>query len=97
MCYVERPTTLAHKFLLQSSGAGAAGRALRAIPKLPDIDLKFVDGAAQRIAVHAQFAGGAALVALVFLKHGEDESFFEFAHTLRIKDVAPVHLQNQCF
>ncbi len=73
MCYVERPTTLAHKFLLQSSGAGAAGRALRAIPKLPDIDLKFVDGAAQRIAVHAQYAGGAALVALVFQKHGEDE------------------------
>jgi hypothetical protein len=47
--------------------------------------------------MHAQFAGSTALVAFVFLKHGEDESFLELTHALGVEDVAFIHLQNECF
>lgn len=73
------------------------GRAFGAISKLPDVYFQLVDRAAQGIAVHAEFAGGAALVALVFLKDGEDKALLEFPYTLGIQDVALVHLQDECF
>ena len=71
--------------------------ALVTIPKLPYINLQFADSATQGVAVHSQLAGGAALVALVFLENSQDEPFFEFPHALRVKNVAAVHLQNECF
>jgi hypothetical protein len=64
---------------------------------LTGVNLELVDRAAESVAVHAQLARGAALVALVFLEHGEDEAFLELTHTLCIKDVAFVHLQDECF
>src|SRR4029077_10036806 len=80
-----------------AEGAGAAGRALDAVAKLAYIDLQFSDSAAERVAVHAEFAGGSALVALVLLTHGQDEAFLDLAHTLGIKNIAAVHLQDQRF
>jgi hypothetical protein len=47
--------------------------------------------------VHAQFAGGAALVALVLLENSQDEALFEFADSLGVKDVAFVHLHDEGF
>jgi hypothetical protein len=47
--------------------------------------------------MHSELAGGAALIAFVFLQHGENESFLEFANSLRVEDVALVHLHDECF
>jgi hypothetical protein len=88
---------LADDFLFQRYRAGAAGWALYAVAELADVDLQLGDGAAERVAVHAQFAGGAALVAFVFFEDGQDETFFEFSDAFRIKNIAAVHLQNECF
>ena len=86
----------ADDFLFESHSARAAGRALSAA-QLADIDLQLADGAAEGVAVHAQFASGAALVALIFLQHSENEAFLEFADTFGIKDVALVHHEDECF
>jgi hypothetical protein len=91
------PNFLADEFLFHADGAGAADGAFDPVAELADIDFEFGDGAAERVAVHAQFARGAALVALVFLKHGQDEAFLELTHTLVIEDVAFVHLQDERF
>jgi len=88
---------LADDLLLEADRAGAAWRTFDAVAELADIDLQLGDGAAESVAVHAQFARGAALVAFVLLKNGEDKALLEFPHTLGVKDVAAVHLQNQCF
>ena len=47
--------------------------------------------------MHAQFAGGTALVSFVFLKDGQNKTFLEFPHALFVKDIAAVHLQDECF
>ena len=88
---------LARRLLFHGYRSRAAWRTLRAIPKLPYIDLQFVDSAAQSVAMHAQFTGSAALIALVFLEYGKDKSLLELAHALGVKNVALIHLQNQCF
>jgi hypothetical protein len=88
---------LAHGLLLHRDWARAARRALGAIAQLADVNFQFADGAAEGVAVHAQFARGAALVALVFLKDGKNEALLEFAHAFGVEDVAFVHLQNECF
>src|SRR5882672_7680672 len=75
---------LADDFLFHGHRASAARRALASIAELADIDLQFVDSAAQSVAVHAQFAGSAALVAFVLLQHGQDEALLEFTHAFGI-------------
>ncbi len=47
--------------------------------------------------MHPQLTGGTALVPIVFLQHGEDEPLLEFAHRLGVKNIAFVHLQDECF
>jgi len=47
--------------------------------------------------VHAQLAGGATLVAFVFLEHREYEFLFEFPYSLGIENIASIHLQDQSF
>ena len=88
------PDGLANDLFLQADGAGTAGRTLDAVAELADVDLQFVDGAAEGVAVHTEFAGGAALIALVFLEHGQDETLLELTHALGVKNIAFVHLQN---
>jgi len=87
----------ADDFFLHGDGAGAAGRALDAVAELADVDLQLGDGAAEGVAVHAQFAGGAALVAFVLLQDGQDETFFELAYAFGIQNIAAVHLQDKRF
>jgi hypothetical protein len=88
---------LADNFLFQAYEAGAARRTFGAVAKLANVNLQLVDGAAESVAVHSQFAGGAALVAFIFLEHSQYEAFFEFTYAFRIKNVAPVHLQDELF
>ena len=76
---------------------GAAGWALDSISELPHVDFKFRDGAAESISVHTKFARSTALVALVLLKDREDKPLLEFADALGVKNIALVHLQNECF
>jgi hypothetical protein len=64
---------------------------------LSHINLQFGNGAAQRVAVHSQLPRGPALVAVVFLQHGENEALFEFAYCLGVQNIALVHLQDECF
>ena len=87
----------ADDFFLHGDGAGAAGRALDAVAELADVDFQLGDGAAEGVAVHAQLAGGAALVAFVLLQDGQDETFFELADTFGIQNIAAVHLQDKRF
>lgn len=88
---------LADDLLFKRNRAGASGRTLDAVAELANINLQFGDGTAQSVAVHSQFAGGPALVALVFLKHGQDKAFLELTHAFGIKNIASVHLQDECF
>ena len=88
---------LPYDLFFERDGAGAARGTLHAVAQLADIDLELADGAAEGIAVHAQFARGAALISAILLQNGEDESFLEFPHAFRVEDVAAIHLQNECF
>src|SRR5205823_11668908 len=88
---------LTQRFLFHRRRSRASGRPSRSIPKLADVNLQFVNRPAERVAVHSQFAGRAALVALVLLKAGEDKPLLEFADALGVKNIALVHLQNECF
>ena len=88
---------LASRFLVQGHRTCAAWRTLNSIAELANVDLELAERAAESVAVHSQFARGAALVALVFLEDGEDKTFLEFPHSLGIENVAFVHLQNQRF
>jgi len=47
--------------------------------------------------MHAQLPRCTALIAIIFLQHGQDESFLELANGFRIKNAAPIHLHNQRF
>ena len=88
---------LAYGFLLQRDGTRTAWRAPDTVAEQAYINLQFVDGAAQRIAVHFELAGGPALVAFVFLEHSEDKSFLEFTDGFRVQNVALVHLHDERF
>jgi hypothetical protein len=91
------PLILPRSLLIEGDGAGAARRTFHALPELPYVDLQLGNGAAERIAVHAKLTCRPALIALVFLEHRQNEALFEFTHALGIKNVAFVHLQNECF
>src|ERR1051326_6635110 len=80
-----------------ASGTGGAGGAAPAIAQRGDVEFEFVDGAAQRIAVHAEFARGLALVPVVFLQHGQQEAFLEFADGFGVEDSGFVHLRHESF
>jgi hypothetical protein len=90
-------TWLPDGFLFHGNGTRAAGRALDSVAELANVYLQLGDGTAQGIAVHAQLARRAALIALIFLEHGQDEAFLELADAFGIENVASIHLQNECF
>lgn len=47
--------------------------------------------------MHAEFAGGLALIAAIFLEHRDDEAFFELAYRFGIKNIALIHLKHEGF
>jgi len=93
----ERPSALANSLLLESDGTGTARGATGSVAEEANVNFEFGESTTEGVAMHAEFAGGAALVAFIFLENGEDEALFEFADCLRIKDVALVHLHDEGF
>ncbi len=61
------------------------------------IDLQFADGAAQRIAVHAELCCGLALVAAMMREHLKQITAFELAHGLVVGNAGAVHLGHYAF
>jgi len=90
-------SALADGFFLQGDGASAARRPTRSVAEEANVDFEFGESAAEGVAVHAEFAGGPALVAFVFLENGQDEALFEFADGFGVKDIALVHLHDEGF
>ena len=88
---------LASNFLVVDAWARTPRRAPAAIAKLSNIDLQFVEGAAESVAVHAKLARGAALVPLVLLEHSRNEGALKFAHSFRVENVAAIHVLYECF
>src|SRR5260370_5357303 len=93
---VLQSVSLSGGFFLQGQQAGTARRAPYAV-QCAQINLQLGDGAAERITVHAQFAGSFTLVAAVFLQNSADKPLFEFVYCLRIKNSAFMHLLNKSF
>src|SRR5437588_2644698 len=88
---------LARRFFLHRLRPGAARRPPRAAADGADVELQLGDGAAQSIAVHPQFAGSFALIAVVLLQHAQQEALLELAYGLGIQNAALVHLHHQRF
>jgi hypothetical protein len=70
----------------------SAAWALEAAADLRWIDLKIGDGAAERVAVHAQRLRGFALVSLVMRQYLHEEALFELAHGFIVGNSTGVHL-----
>jgi hypothetical protein len=75
----------------------ATGRTLGAAAHGTNVDLEFLHGSAQGVAVHSQLPGRLALIAAVFFENRNDETLFEFTNRFRIKDIAVVHLKDEGF
>src|ERR1035437_10269509 len=73
----------------------AAGRTLEPGPHLSQIEAQLRHGAAQRVAVHAEFCGRLTLVAPVCHEHFTQILFLEFAYGLLVRNTAGVHLRHQ--
>ena len=88
---------LAGGFLLEGHRTRTARGTLGDTAQLAHVNPEFLHGAAEGVAVHTQFTGRLALVALVFLEHSKDEALLELTHGFGIENVALVHLKNECF
>jgi hypothetical protein len=93
----EAPAALSCGLLFHDKGAGAAWRTPPGVAQGTQIQLQFIDSAAESIAVHPEYAGSFALIAVIFLKYGDDEPLLEFPYGFGIQDVASVHLHDQSF
>jgi len=90
-------TSLPGQLALLSHRTGAARRALDAFADGLEVDFQLRQCAAEGVAVHAQLARGAALVAFVLRQYGQDEALLKFAHGLGVKNFAVMHLQDEGF
>ena len=88
---------LPRQLLFIGHGTGAAWGTLDSVTQLAHVNLELGNRAAQRVPVHSQFARRAALVALVLLQHSQDEALLELPHRFGVKNIAFVHLQDECF
>jgi hypothetical protein len=88
---------LSRDFPFQESRPGTARRTPGAVAQLSHVNFQFRDSSTEGVAVHAEFARGAALVTLIFLEHREDEALLEFAYCFGVKNVALVHLHDEGF
>ena len=73
----------------------AAGRPAHAVADLRGVHVELGQGAAEGVAVHAEFFGGLALVALVLRQNFKDVALFELTNGLRVRDAGAVHLRDQ--
>jgi hypothetical protein len=84
-------------FSLHHGGACAAGRTLGSATHGTNVNLEFLHGPAESIAVHAELARGFALVSFILFKHGYDKALFEFPDGFRVENIAFIHLKDECF
>ncbi len=92
-----RQKPLPHSLFLETGRACAARWTPDSFAKLAKVNFQFRDGAAEGVAVHSELARRAALIALVFLQHGQDKALLEFPYTFGIENIASVHLEDECF
>jgi hypothetical protein len=59
---------------------------------LGGVEVQLGEGAAEGVAVHAEFVGGLALVALVVREHFKDVALLELAHCIGVGNAGAVHL-----
>jgi len=74
-----------------------ARRAAHAFAYLRGVETKLRECAAQRVAMHAEFFRGFALVATMTREHLEDVTLFELAHGVRVRDASGEHLKDEAF
>ena len=80
-----------------SCRASGPGRTASAVAKQPYIYFQLINRAAQGVAVHPELTRRATLIAFVLLQDRQDEALLELPHRLGVKDVAAIHLQDECF
>ena len=83
---------LTSDFFVVRQRTRGARRTFAAVAELADVNLQFINCAAEGIAVHAELPRSAALIAFVFFEHGRNETPFKLADRFGIKDIAAVHL-----
>jgi hypothetical protein len=87
---------LLQKFI-KSDRARAPRRTAYAAAQFGQVKVQFIDGAAESIAVHAEFASRSALVAMVAFQYVQDEPLLKFAYRFRVQNATFVHLGNESF
>ena len=88
---------LSRRALVVGRGSYTTGRTTCSRPKRPHVEIQFRNRPAQCITVHAQLPCRLTLIALVLLKHGQNELLLELAYCFRIKNAALMHLKYECF
>jgi hypothetical protein len=78
-----------------NAGTLAGGRSTHAIADLRSVHVELGEGAAEGVAMHTEFFGGFALVALVLGEHFKDVTLLELPNGLRVGNAGAVHLRNQ--
>ena len=73
----------------------AGGWPTHPIADLRGVHIEFGEGAAEGIAMHTEFFGGLALVALVLGKHFKDVTLLELSNGLRVGNAGAVHLRDE--
>src|SRR6185312_2964228 len=73
----------------------AAGRTAHPIADGRGVQIEFSQRAAERVAVHAEFFGSFALIALVVREDLEDVALLELANSIRIGNSGAVHLRDE--
>jgi hypothetical protein len=65
------------------------------LPYLRRIHAELGECAAERVAVHAEFFSGFALIAAMTRKNLEDVALLKLAHRVGVDDTSGVHLENE--
>jgi len=105
--YTRGKTTLTGVGDVLDARALAAGRAAHTVANLVadliadlhanlgGVEVELGEGAAEGVAVHAQFIGCLALIPLMVREHFEDVALLELAHGVRVGDAGVVHLRDK--
>jgi hypothetical protein len=94
-CWLDASRRLSGAGDVLDSRALAAGRPAHAVANLRGVHVELGQSAAEGVAMHAEFFGGFALVALVLCQNFKDVALFELTNGLRVGDAGAVHLRDQ--
>ena len=94
-CWLDGARRLSGARNVLNAWALAAGRPAHAVANLRGVHVELGQSAAEGVAVHAEFFGGLALVALVLRQNFKDVALFELTNGLRVRDAGAVHLRDR--